>query len=112
MLNVLPFPFPAWRFFVPRTSNLVLTFAPLNYSIMLRLRNLLLCSSAFAALSAGAQEKQIELDPVTVSSSLSPVAASKTGRNILVIRGEEISRLPVHSLDELLRYVPGMEVQA
>ncbi|MEI6947752.1 TonB-dependent receptor [Paraflavisolibacter sp. H34] len=79
---------------------------------MLRLRNVLLSASACAALSAGAQDAPVELDPVTVSSSLSPVAASKTGRNILVIRGEEISKLPVHSLDELLRYVPGLEVQA
>lgn len=55
--------------------------------------------------------QDIELDPVTVSTSLHPVSASATGRNILVIKGEEFLKLPVNSLDELLRYLPGIEVQ-
>lgn len=59
-----------------------------------------------------AQEKEIELDPVTITSSLSTIIASKTGRNIIVIKGDVFSKLPVHSIDDLLRYVPGMEVQA
>jgi iron complex outermembrane receptor protein len=52
------------------------------------------------------------LDPITITAGLSPVQASKTGRNLLVIKGEQFAQLPVHSLDELLRYVPGIEVQA
>lgn len=52
-----------------------------------------------------------ELDPVTVTASLQPVSASATGRNIIVIKGEQFSKLPVHSLDDLLRYLPGIEVQ-
>src|SRR5579875_2356749 len=63
-------------------------------------------------LHTSAQEKEIALDPVTITSSLSPMAASKTGRNLIVIKGDQINQLPVHSLDELLRYVPGLEVQA
>lgn len=55
---------------------------------------------------------QENLDPVTVSASLSPQKASTTGREITVIRGEEFSKLPVHSLDELLKYLPGVEVQS
>lgn len=42
---------------------------------------------------------------------MQPVSASATGRNILVIKGDQFSKLPVHSLDELLRYLPGIEVQ-
>jgi len=57
-----------------------------------------------------AQEKT--LDPVTVSSSLIEKRSSETGRNITIISGETISKLPVHSLDELLKYVPGVEVQS
>ncbi len=53
-----------------------------------------------------------ELDPVTISASLSPQKISKTGRNIFVIKGEMFSKLPVNSIDDLLRYLPGMEVQA
>lgn len=52
-----------------------------------------------------------ELDPVTITASLQPVSASATGRNILVIKGEQFLKLPVHSLDDLLRYLPGIEVQ-
>jgi iron complex outermembrane receptor protein len=51
------------------------------------------------------------LDPVAVTASLSPQVVSRTGRNILVIPGEKFSDLPVNSIDELLRYLPGIEVQ-
>ncbi|MEI9809203.1 MAG: TonB-dependent receptor [Bacteroidota bacterium] len=52
-----------------------------------------------------------ELDPVTVTASLSPEKVSRTGRNVFIISGERFNNLPVHSLDELLRYLPGVEVQ-
>ena len=65
---------------------------------------------ALASHSLLAQEN--ELDPVTVAASLQPIKASKTGRNLVVIKGEKLADLPVHSIDELLRYVPGLEVQA
>lgn len=52
------------------------------------------------------------LDPVSLTASLSPMNTSRTGRNIVIIKGEQFSNLPVHSIDELLRYVPGVEVQA
>lgn len=51
------------------------------------------------------------LDLVTISSSLSEKRVSETGRNITIVSGETISKLPVHSLDELLKYIPGVEVQ-
>ncbi len=53
----------------------------------------------------------IELDPVTVTASLSSQKISRTGRNVVVIKGEEFNKLPVHSIDELLRYLPGIEIQ-
>lgn len=56
--------------------------------------------------------QQNDLDPVTVTASMNPIKASQTGRNLLVIQGEKFAALPVHSVDELLRYVPGVEVQA
>ncbi|MEJ0106068.1 MAG: TonB-dependent receptor [Bacteroidota bacterium] len=36
---------------------------------------------------------------------------SETGRNIISIKGEAFNNLPVHSIDDLLRYLPGIEVQ-
>lgn len=56
--------------------------------------------------------QETDLDPVTISASLNPARASQTGRNLIVMKGEKFAALPVHSIDELLRYVPGVEVQA
>ncbi|HEX8676852.1 MAG TPA: TonB-dependent receptor, partial [Segetibacter sp.] len=62
-------------------------------------------------IASSVYAQQVELDPVTITASLTPVSASATGRNILVIKGDQFSKLPVHSLDELLRHLPGIEVQ-
>jgi vitamin B12 transporter len=64
----------------------------------------------FASRLSLAQE--ISLDPVTITSSLAEKRASETGRNIAVIKGDYFQNLPVHSIDDLLRYIPGLEVQA
>ncbi len=58
------------------------------------------------------QEETKDLDPVTVISSIQLLSASRTGRNIIVVKGEQLNKLPIHSIDELLRYLPGLEVQA
>ena len=65
-----------------------------------------------AVVYGKAQENEIELDPITVTSSLQQAKSSKTGRNILVVKGEQFVNTPVHTIDDLLRYVPGVEVQA
>ncbi|ANH83266.1 TonB-dependent receptor [Niabella ginsenosidivorans] len=54
---------------------------------------------------------QENLDPVTVTSSLIEARSSETGRNITIISGETLAKLPVHSVDELLKYIPGVEAQ-
>lgn len=57
-------------------------------------------------------QEDVSLDPVTVTSSLIEKRSSETGRNISIIKGAYFHRLPVHSLDELLKFIPGIEVQA
>ncbi|AXY77615.1 TonB-dependent receptor [Paraflavitalea soli] len=71
---------------------------------------LLIISWSLGGLMAQAQDST--LNPVTVSASLSQQRASETGRNITIIPGDRFNKLPVHSLDDLLRYVPGVEIQA
>src|SRR5688572_21707143 len=71
----------------------------------------LLLSSLLISYPALSQE-EVSLDPVTITSSISPLATSKTGRNLITIKGEQFNNLPVNSVDELLRYLPGLEVQA
>lgn len=68
---------------------------------------LLLCLVKHPALG-----QEVELDPVTVTASFVEMRSSGTGRNITVIDGDRFRDLPVHSLDELLRFVPGVEVQS
>lgn len=80
------------------------------------MKHLTKCSSLLIlflySLTTTAQQTTIDLDPISITSSLQPKNVSKTGRNITIINGEEFSKLPVHSIDELLRYVPGVEVQS
>jgi iron complex outermembrane receptor protein len=69
----------------------------------------------FLSVSTVVHAQQItprELDPVTITASLTPLQASKTGRNIIHIQGEMLRQLPVQSVDELIRYLPGLEVQS
>ncbi len=56
--------------------------------------------------------QETSLDPVTVTASINPLKTSQSGRNLIVIEGARFAQLPVHSLDELLRYLPGIELQA
>jgi vitamin B12 transporter len=66
-------------------------------------------------LTAAAQEEnknEKELDPITITGTLTPSLISKTGRNIIVVKGDQLSKLPVQSIDELIRYIPGVEVQS
>src|SRR6476646_11025513 len=60
----------------------------------------------------GISQNNNELDPVTISSSLTENRSSQTGRNIFIIKGNKFNSLPIHSVDELLKYVPGVEVQS
>jgi iron complex outermembrane receptor protein len=65
---------------------------------------------SFLTSTLAAQET--DLDPVTITASVNPAKISQTGRNIVVIKGDRFAQLPVHSVDELLRYIPGIEIQA
>ena len=60
---------------------------------------------------AKAQNIDSLLNPVTVTATLQELPASKTGRNITSISGTYFSQLPIHSMDDLLKYLPGVEVQ-
>src|SRR5579875_3639284 len=77
------------------------------------MRKFALCILTCAFLTTTfAQEKNNDLDPVTITTSLAPERTSQTGRDIFVIKGDRFADLPVHSIDELLRYLPGIEIQS
>lgn len=76
-----------------------------------RMITVLVAAQLFLTVNNVSAQKETSLDPITVTSSLVEKRASETGRNITIIKGEVFSKLPVHSLDELLKYIPGIEVQ-
>lgn len=57
-------------------------------------------------------QSEVALKTVSVTSSRVKQNPNETGRSITIIKGSELSNLPVFSIDELLKYVPGVEVQS
>lgn len=68
---------------------------------------LLLASGLFSL----AQEDYSTLSEVTLTANGYQQPTRNTGRNVLVIPGAVLLRSPVYSIDELLRFIPGVEVQ-
>lgn len=77
----------------------------------MKFKYIILCCLLLSVTVCSYSQDTIALDPVTISASLKPINVSKTGRNIVIVKGEEFNKLPVHTIDELLRYLPGIEVQ-
>ena len=75
------------------------------------MRKLMLAGCILAAIQVFAQT-EIDLNPITITSSRTPQKISETGRSITVIDGKLFQQLPVNAVDELLKYVPGIEVQS
>lgn len=73
---------------------------------------LLLAQLGVISLTVLAQPTLVELDSVEISSTRTIQNITRTGRNIQVITSEDIENLPVHSTDELFRYLPGVEIQS
>jgi len=72
---------------------------------------LLLSFSMAIALFNTAFAQVPVLEPVLISSSAQQKRIRETGRNISVLTNDDIKNIPANSLDELLRFVPGIEVQ-
>lgn len=75
------------------------------------MRNTLLIAFIFL-YSTSFSQSTVELNPITVIATRSPQKVTETGRSITVLEGKIFNQLPVHSIDELLKYVPGVEVQS
>ena len=53
-----------------------------------------------------------EIDTIQVRTTRLPLKAKETGRNISIVKGEDIQKMAITSLDELLQTIPGIEVQS
>src|SRR5699024_7575273 len=81
-------------------------------SFLLSLFLLLAAASPGFAQQAETLDTLVVSKELVVSSSRIPQTAAASGRNITIIPAQVIEDLPVHSTDELLRYVSGVEVQS
>ncbi|MEM6316955.1 MAG: TonB-dependent receptor [Bacteroidota bacterium] len=50
-------------------------------------------------------------DTVQVKTSRLPLKLSETGRNITILKGRDLQKMAFTSLDDVLQYIPGIEVQ-
>jgi len=82
-----------------------LTFAK-NIPMMRLLLAGLLCSLCISVLA-----QKTQLSDVVVTASMLPQQEKETGRNIVSIKGSSLQNLPISSIDELLKYLPGIETQ-
>ncbi len=62
--------------------------------------------------SAQIQDSLFQLREVEIVSGRLGLSEARTGRNVTVIRADAIQQMPVNSIDELLRYLPFMEIQS
>lgn len=51
------------------------------------------------------------LPEVTLTANGVPQSVAQTGRNVWVIPGSLLGRAPAYSIDDLLRFIPGLEIQ-
>ncbi len=57
-------------------------------------------------------QDSLQLDQVIVSATRIPTASYKTGRSISIITADELRDLPVTTVDEMLRYLPGINLNS
>lgn len=59
------------------------------------------------------QESSIQpIDTIKVSTTRLPQKMAETGRNISLLEGVDIQKMSFNSLDEVLQYIPGVELQS
>ncbi len=78
---------------------------------MNRLKRISLCIISLFSTFVQAQDSTVLLENIVVTASQAAQQQKESGRNIISVSGAAFSSLPIHSLDELLRYLPGIEIQ-
>lgn len=71
-----------------------------------------LVAAILLSLNASGQDLSFDLQTLDVVSSRIGNTVSETGKNVVIINSEMIAELPVNSIDELLRQIPGIELQS
>ncbi|SMO60552.1 TonB-dependent receptor plug domain-containing protein [Fodinibius sediminis] len=73
---------------------------------------LVFCALPVMAQQAETLDTMVVSRELVVSSSRIPQTAAASGRNLTIIPYKTIQSMPVHTVDEVIRYVSGVEVQS
>ena len=68
-------------------------------------------TQTFSQIVNDSISRKVDLNEVRITARRSPSLYSEVGRVITIIPKKEISKLPVHSIDGLLRYVAGVDIR-
>jgi iron complex outermembrane receptor protein len=60
---------------------------------------------------ATAQTQEKILEGITITANQTKQSKKETGRNIQIIDGSLFNKIPGHSIDDLLKFIPGIEIQ-
>ena len=82
----------------------------MNYKNTILLSGLLWGSLGFA--QSQENKSTLQLDTVQVTANRTRQNITETGKNVQVMTATDIALLPVNSTDELLRILPGVEIQS
>ena len=77
----------------------------------MKLNSRFFLSIIFISTSIFSYGQDTDMNPIVVTGNLSAQRSRETGRNISIIRQEDIRNMPANTLDELLKFIPGIEVQ-
>jgi len=72
----------------------------------------LLLLMIYGQTNLSAQSSLSILDTIQVKTTRLPLSLKETGRNISVIEGKDLQKMAFTSLDDLLQFIPGIEVQS
>lgn len=64
------------------------------------------------SIYAAQAQTKVDLNPVSVTANRTSEYRRESGRSITIVEGKTFQDMPLNSLDELLRFVPGVEVQS
>ncbi|MCB0668536.1 MAG: TonB-dependent receptor [Saprospiraceae bacterium] len=76
------------------------------------MKTVLLTSLALLVHFSAWSQLSEDIDTILVAANQLPTTIRETGRNVTIIRPEQIRKMPAVSIDELLQFVPGVEVQS
>lgn len=76
-----------------------------------KLSLILIAISALSSYPLFAQ-LEAELDSISVTASRIPMSVSESGKNVSIITQRDIQTMPVNSVDELLRSLPGVNINS